>query len=315
MGEFDLIETIRAAGHAADPGLRLGIGDDAAVVDVPDGESLVVTTDTLNSGIHFLPSTPAENIGHKALAVNLSDLAAMGARPRWVTLNLSLPEADQAWVDAFMVGFYTLAGRFGVSLVGGDTCAGPMSITVTALGSVTEGRCLTRAGARPGDIVLVSGHLGDAALALAGMKSGEPVSARLAAALERPMPRVELGRALAGVATACIDLSDGLLADLGHLCKASGLGARLDLVSLPASSGLSGLDEQTRWNLQLGGGDDYELCFTIDPAIVESLAGKGGFDDLAITRVGEMTPEEGIRCLTPDGTDFQPERSGFGHFN
>ena len=250
MAEFDLIERIRVRAMARE-GVLLGIGDDAAVLHVPAGHELVVTADTLNAGVHFpLDAAPAD-IGWKALAVNLSDLASMGARPAWCTLSLSLPADDPAWLDGFLDGFLELADAHAVALVGGDTTRGPLSIAVTAMGWVEAGAALRRDGARIGDEVWVTGTLGDAAAALvlgghvplpldgAAMPVVEAGNAAvLRARLARPTPRVVVGRALAGLAHACVDVSDGLLADLGHICRRSGVGAVIELARLPASPAL-----------------------------------------------------------------------------
>ena len=234
-GEFDLIARIRAR-VATRADVVLGIGDDAALLAPPPGRQLVVTADTLNEGVHFPRGTSPADVGWKALAVNLSDLASMGAEPAWCTLSLSLPQSDPAWIEGFLDGFLDLAGQHGIALVGGDTTRGPLSIAVTAMGLVEPGRALRRDGARVGDEVWVTGTLGDAAGGLA-LLDREPVPA-LRARLDRPTPRVATGRALAGIATACVDVSDGLLADLGHVCARSHVAARIDVDALPASAAL-----------------------------------------------------------------------------
>ena len=314
-GEFALIDRIRArvAGRAD---VVLGIGDDAALLQVPPGHQLVVTTDTLVAGVHFPLDTPVADLGWKALAVNLSDLAAMGAAPAWVSLALTLPQADADWVDDFLDGFLELADLHHLSLVGGDTTRGPLSVTITAHGLVPDGQALRRDGARPGDDVWVTGTLGDAAGALAQHVAGGAYSAKLRYRLDRPTPRVDAGLALRGVATAAIDVSDGLLADLGHVLAASGAGARLDLGRLPTSRTLADhFDERRRWELQLAGGDDYELCFTAPPhaalAIEQALA---GFDTGA-TVIGHVVAGHGIVCTTPDGDAYAPPATGYDHFH
>jgi len=328
MAEFDLIESIRAraAAHAS---VLLGIGDDAALLQVPPGHELAVTADTLNAGVHFPADAAPADIGWKALAANLSDLAAMGARPAWCTLSLSLPEDDARWLEAFLDGFLELADVHAVALVGGDTTRGPLSIAVTAMGWVESGAALRRDGACAGDEVWVTGTLGDAAASLVlGGHMPLPVpgaalpaveagtTAALHARLARPTPRVGAGRALAGLAHACVDVSDGLLADLGHVCRRSGVGAEVELASLPASAELrtAFADIGLRNTLQAAGGDDYELCFTVAPdrrdAVVRALERAG----VAATRIGRIVPGDGVRALSADGTQWCPPRDGYIHF-
>jgi thiamine-monophosphate kinase len=259
VAEFALIDRIRKRCDATRADVRLGIGDDAALLAVPSGKLLAVSTDTLVAGVHFLPDTAARDIGWKALAVNLSDLAAMGAEPAWATLALTLPSADARWVDEFADGFAELSREHCVALVVGDTTQGPLSITVTIHGLVPAGAALTRAAARVGDGVYVTGTLGDAAAGLLLVQSNAEASAPLLERLHRPTPRVQQGLILRGRATACIDVSDGLAADLGHICDASGVGAQIDADALPASSELSAaFDANARRAFQLAGGDDYE---------------------------------------------------------
>jgi thiamine-monophosphate kinase len=313
--EFSLIRRLASLVPTSGADIECSIGDDGAVLCPDSGERLVVATDTLNEGTHFLPGADAGALGHKALAVNLSDLAAMGASPRWALLNLSLPREDAAWIEAFGSGFAGLAERTGVRLVGGDTCAGPLSLVVTVLGTQEPGRSLRRDGARPGDDVWVSGCLGDAALALERRLAGRPVEGRLAEALDAPEPRLALGRRLVGVAGACIDVSDGLLADLGHIATASGLGAVLTVADLPASPALAALEDDTRrWSLQLCGGDDYELCFTAPVAQRDTIRGIARDIDLRLTRVGSMEQGAAVRCRAPDGAAFRPARRAWEHF-
>ena len=317
MKEFQLIRQIQqqtsaALVNAADAGVSLGIGDDAAVLDVPAGYQLVAATDTLNAGTHFPTDTPAFDIGYKCLAVNLSDLAAMGAVPRWALLSLSLPQAGSDWVQSFTDGFSSLAQRHGVSLVGGDTTSGPLSVSLTALGIVEPGQALQRNAAKAGDLLVVSGTVGGAAYALDQLQAGNAAQERHL--LDRPQPRVRLGRALAGFANACIDISDGLLADLGHVLRASACGARLELDKLPASDAMAQLDDEDRWNYQLAGGDDYELLFTL-PQQHESMLAKWRQQlDIRLSVIGEIEAQEGCRCTGPGGVDYDPEKSGYEHF-
>lgn len=314
-GEFALIDRIRARAGRRDD-VVLGIGDDAAVLAVPGGQQLVVCTDTLVAGVHFPEDTAPADIGWKSLAVNLSDLAAMAAEPAWCTLAMALPEPDEAWLDSFLDGFLELADAEGVSLVGGDTTRGPLCITVTAHGFVAPGQALRRDGARAGDDIWVTGTLGDAAGALAQWRARGPASAKLRHRLDRPTPRLAAGRALRGLASAGIDLSDGLAADLGHVLAASGAGARIELGRLPCSRTLADhFAEPRRWDLQLSGGDDYELCFTAPPAraleIEQALAAAG----VTATVVGQVEAEPGVRYGTPEGGAWTPAASGYQHFD
>ena len=248
--EFALIDRIRRR-IVSRPDVLLGIGDDAALLQVPPGHWLAVATDTLNADVHFPADTRPEDVGWKALAVNLSDLAAMAAQPAWATLSLSLPRADERWLDAVLDGFLAIAGEYDIALVGGDTTRGPLSVCVTVHGLVTAGAALRRDGARAGDDVWVSGSLGDAAAALAQWRAGGAADHARRNRLDRPRPRVATGRALAGVANAAIDLSDGLLADLGHVCAASKVGAVIELATLPASPALlASFDHTARAGLQ-----------------------------------------------------------------
>ena len=328
MAEFDLIERIRARAIARD-GVLLGIGDDAALLQVPAGHELAVTADTLNAGVHFPADAPPADIGWKALAVNLSDLASMGARPAWCTLSLSLPGDDTAWLDAFLDGFLGLADTHAVALVGGDITRGPLSIAVTAMGWVEAGAALRRDGARPGDDVWVTGTLGDAAAALV-LGGYVPIpldgvampvveagnAAALRARLARPAPRVAVGRALAGLAHACVDVSDGLLADLGHICRRSGVGAEIELARLPASPALRAAyaDDELRAALQAAGGDDYELCFSASTAAREAVARALEQAGTTGTRIGRITDGDGVRALAADGSPWRPFRGGYVHF-
>ena len=314
MLEFDLIARIHAR-CATRADVVLGIGDDAALLQVPASMQLVVAMDTLNAGVHFPEATTPADIGWKALAVNLSDLAAMGARPAWCTLSLSLPEADATWIDAFLDGFLELAGAHGAALVGGDTTRGPLSICVTAHGLVEAGSALRRSGARVGDDIWTSGTLGDAAGALAQLQAGNAVDPALHARLDRPVPRVALGRALRGIATACIDVSDGLLADLGHVCMASTVGAEVEIDALPASAALrSAFDEGSRRTLQATGGDDYELCFTTPAAMRGDVEQAARVADVEIARIGRVVEGEGVVALDAGGKRWFPPRGGYMHF-
>ena len=315
MTEFDLIARIRARAGTRDD-VSQGIGDDAAVLSLPVGQDLIVSTDTLNSGVHFPPETGPSDIGWKALAVNLSDLASMGARPAWCTLNLCLPKADGDWLDAFLDGFLQLAVRHDVALVGGDTTRGPLSITATVHGFVPHGTALLRSGAQVGDDIWISGTLGDAAGALRQWHAGQPVDPGLRARLDRPTPRIELGLALRGIASACIDVSDGLLADLGHVVVASGAGAEVDIALLPSSRAMvAALDEASRIAMQLGGGDDYELCFTAPPMRAHDVLRAARRSRVAVTRIGRIERTPGLRLRDAAGIVSEAPRTGYRHFD
>ena len=311
-GEFDLIARIRAR-VATRADVVLGIGDDAALLAPPPGRQLVVTADTLNDGVHFPRGTSPADVGWKALAVNLSDLASMGAEPAWCTLSLSLPQSDPAWIEGFLDGFLDLAGQHGIALVGGDTTRGPLSIAVTAMGLVEPGRALRRDGARVGDEVWVTGTLGDAAGGLA-LLDREPVPA-LRARLDRPTPRVAAGRALAGIATACVDVSDGLLADLGHVCARSHVAAHLDVDALPASAALrEAFGEADRIALQASGGDDYELCFTAPADAGADIGAVSAQLGLRFTRIGRIVAGEGVHPVDAKSQPWSSPRRGYDHF-
>jgi thiamine-monophosphate kinase len=313
VAEFDLIARIRARVPQRDD-VVLGIGDDAALLQPPAGRQLAVAMDTLNAGVHFPDGTAPADIGWKALAVNLSDLAAMAAQPAWCTLSLSLPDADAGFVDGFLDGFLQLAREHEVALVGGDTTRGPLSVCVTVHGFVGAGEALRRAGAQAGDELWVSGTLGDAAAGLVQWRQGGAADAVLRARLDRPTPRVALGLALRGIATACIDVSDGLLADLGHVCRASGVGAVLDIDALPASDALrTGFDAEGRRALQAGGGDDYELCFSAPASrradVLDAARGR-----VAVTRIGRIVDAPGVAIVDARGAPWSPPATGYQHF-
>ena len=312
--EFDLIERIRQR-VASRGDVVLGIGDDAALLQLPAGMQLVVAMDTLNSGVHFPPETAPADIGWKALAVNLSDLAAMGARPAWCTLSLSLPDADAGFVDGFLDGFLALAAEHEIALVGGDTTRGPLSACVAIHGFIEPGTALRRDGARVGDEVWISGTPGDAAGALAQWHAGGAIDPALRARLDRPTPRVSLGRALRGIATSCIDVSDGLLADLGHVCKASAVGARVDVDALPVSQALRncfGADARRR--LQATGGDDYELCFTA-PVECHAAAIEAASAHVTVACIGRVIEGVDVSTVDAHGQAWRPSVAGYRHFD
>ncbi len=313
--EFDLIARIRARVADRDD-VIVGIGDDAALLSVPSGRQLVVAMDTLNVGVHFPAGTAPVDIGWKALAVNLSDLAAMAATPAWCTLSLSLPQSEVAWLDGFLDGFLELAARHGVALVGGDTTRGPLSVCVTAHGLVESRGALLRSGACVGDDVWITGTLGDAAAALRQWQSGDSMVPALRARLDRPTPRIAAGLALAGIAHACIDVSDGLLADLGHVCRASRVGADIDVDALPSSAALRAWsDAVARRELQATGGDDYELCFTAPKTARLAVTDALSACDVPATRIGRITADTGKLVLRDAaGVAWSPPRAGYVHF-
>jgi len=288
----------------------LGVGDDAALLRPATGCELVVSTDLLLEGTHFRADAEPRTLGHKALAVNLSDMAAMGASPRWATLALAVPSADEAWLAAFAAGFFALAERFGVELVGGDTTCGPRAICVAILGEVPAGQALLRAGARPGDAIWVSGELGAAALALA-----RPEITGAQKRLHEPEPRVALGERLRGLASSAIDVSDGFAQDLGHILQRSSCGALVEYERLPKSAEFSRLaDPALERRCVLAGGDDYELVFTAPPAAEGAIARLGREIGLALARVGEVragAPE--LAVLDASGAPI-PAGRGYDHF-
>lgn len=316
--EFSLIKRLceQITGAGSD-GLVLGPGDDAALFNVPSGQQLVVTTDTLNAGIHFFTDTDPADIGHKSLAVNLSDLAAMGATPKWVTLNLSLPKSEMdlpAWIDGFASGFAPLAAQHQVALAGGDMTSGPLSVTITAMGCLPNGSAVLRSGAQPGDAVFVTGTLGDAAAALHLFNAGHSVPDNWQQRLLRPSPRLATGQALRGIASSMIDISDGLLADLGHILDASGCAATIECGCLPLSAALRGHPEFD-WQWPLAGGDDYELCFTAAPEQMDPIMQIAADTGTPVTRIGEIWSGQGIVCLGPDGKPMTFEQTGWDHFH
>jgi thiamine-monophosphate kinase len=298
---------------------KLGVGDDCALLTVSTGQELAVSTDMLVSGVHFFADARPDWLGHKALAVNLSDLAAMGATPRWATLALALPAADEPWLNQFSRGFFALADSCGVELVGGDTTKGPLNICITVGGEVPSGRALRRDGAQIGDDIWVTGTIGDAALSLAGQRGEIELRAtdvpRLAERLHQPQPRIEAGIALRDSAHAAIDISDGLAQDLGHILERSGCGAEIDIDTVPRSPELAHYSGQAiTTRCLLAGGDDYELCFTAAAsarAAIEALATKLG---LRMTRIGGTERSAGLRLRDGGGKEIALPATGYDHF-
>ena len=294
----------------------IGPGDDAAIINVPADSQLVISTDTLNADVHFYADADPYTIGHKALAVNLSDLAAMGADAHWVTLNLSLPgdwSNPGSWLEPFSAGFGRLAREHSVELLGGDTTSGPLAITVTAMGLVPKAQAVLRNGAQPGELIVVSGHLGAAAGALALLQNGQTPPPGWQKCLQQPTPRLALGRALRSVATSMIDISDGLMADLQHVLTQSGCGARIQLSALPLLASLT-KHPLFDWCWPLAGGDDYELCFTVaasDQAMLESISQAM---QVPLNVIGQTTDDDQLMCLDENGDSLSLEHMGWNHF-
>ena len=318
LSEFEIIR--RFFTHPARNAV-LGVGDDAAIVRARPGYEWVMTTDMLVAGRHFTRDADPEWLGHKALAVNLSDIAAMGAQPRWATLALALPRADARWLAAFARGFMRLARRHGVDLVGGDTTRGPLNICVQVVGEVPLGRALRRDGARAGDDVWVSGTLGDAALALTAQQLGVAPRDRraLQSRLDAPAPRIALGMALRGIARSAIDVSDGLIADLGHICERSRVAAEVELGRVPVSAIVKRyLDRTPARAAVLAGGDDYELVFTAGRGERTAIARLAARLRLRVTRIGRTVRRRRgaapVTVLGPDGKSLAPARKGYEHF-
>lgn len=315
LGEFDLIARYFDRGPARRA--LLGIGDDCALIrpETP-GAVLAITTDMLVCDRHFLADAPPDSVGHKALAVNLSDLAAMGARPLAFTLAIALPRVDEAWLEAFARGMFELADRSACELIGGDTTRGPLTISITALGELPAGSALRRDAGQPGDDLWVSGALGGAAFAVREALAGRPLPVGHPALerMERPQPRLALGMALRHLARAAIDVSDGLASDLGHVLARSRLGAELDWTAIPVEPCLSGMAEVDRQALALAGGDDYELLFSAAPENRVAIAALGKRLGVPLTRIGALTPGSGLRIRDARGQTLAPSSGGFDHF-
>jgi thiamine-monophosphate kinase len=319
MGEFELINSYfkRPTRHAV-----LGGGDDCALLAPGAGHQWAISTDMLVEGRHFLSTVDPRLLGHKALAVNLSDLAACGAQPVAFTLALSLPRADKHWVERFSNGLYEEAEAHGCELIGGDTTRGPLNICITVFGQVPVGQALLRQAAEPGDDIYISGQVGDARMALEVFRgqlelSGEAF-ARCRARMEQPTPRVALGMALRPLAHAAIDVSDGLLGDLGHILARSGCGAQIETRWLEGSDATSpdllSLSWNRRLDMALAGGDDYELLFTAPRAMRERIHAAGHDCDVPVTRIGEITEQPGMRVLDPQGQPLLRRFASFDHF-
>jgi thiamine-monophosphate kinase len=321
QSEFSLIDQFFKARGVLRDDVVLAIGDDAAVTTIPAGYQLVTAVDTLVNGVHFPLDSQPFDVGHKALAVNLSDLAAMGAEPAWATLALTLPEADDSWLQQFCDGFFQLAKVFNVQLIGGDTTQGPLSVTVQIMGLVPQSKAITRSGAQPGDQIFVSGTLGDAALGLQihqqtlpANRLSEQQATVLCDRLHRPLPRVGLGIALRDIASSMIDISDGLAADLTHILEASKVGATIAMEQLPVSDSVQTLRESVDIETSvLRGGDDYELCFTVPENRATKLQDIARQLGVMLSHIGVIEARSGLRVLNK-GKEMTLAQLGFEHF-
>ncbi len=309
LSEFGLIQRFFAQQSLKSPHNQLGVGDDCALLEIPAGYQLAVTTDTMVENVHFFAGADPRQLGHKLLAVNLSDLASMGAEPFAVTLALTLPKVDEVWLSQFSQGFLDLAQQYTVDLIGGDTTKGYLTLTVQALGLVPKGLAMKRSAAKPGDFVYVTGCLGDAGLGLKIEQGYQCLSPDQALQqFHQPLPCVEQGLALRGIANACIDISDGLAADLGHILEKSAVGAAIDVDALPLSAAVKGYIAETGdWQMPLTAGDDYQLCFTVSPDKVKDLT-------IACWQIGKIEQQPGLRVLR-SGKFQTLEVQGFEHFS
>jgi thiamine-monophosphate kinase len=317
VGEFELINTFFTRGSKGDD-VVLGIGDDCAIVRPPAGRDLVMSIDTLVEGVHFPHHTEPLKIGMRVMCTCLSDLAAMGATPHWFTLALTLLHAESAWLSEFSEGLFQIANQFQCSLIGGDTTKGPLTISVQVHGSVAPGTALKRGGGKPGDIIYVTGDLGDGAAALAALSNKLTVNPSAYAYLMKrffaPTPRIQEGQFLSRKATAAIDISDGLIADLGKLCSASGLGAMVDVARLPISQHWRDqVNQEQALDWALNGGDDYQLCFTLPPTLVEPINQAVHKGQIRATPIGKLVPHSGVQ-LFHSGQPYQVTDHGYDHF-
>jgi thiamine-monophosphate kinase len=315
LGEFDLIAKYftRTVTRAT-----LGVGDDCALFAPAPGMQLAVSSDMLVEGRHFLPTVAPDRLGHKALAVNLSDLAACGAKPLGFTLALAMPRVDERFLDGFARGLLALADAHDCELIGGDTTQGPLSLCITVFGELPQGQALLRSGAHAGDDLYVSGTLGDARLALEVFRGTVALDGagfeQVRAAMERPQPRVALGLALRGVATSAIDVSDGLLGDLAHVLRRSGVGAELQVDALPRSAVLRTLPEALQREYTLAGGDDYELVFSAAPGDATRVAAAARSAQVAVTRIGRLSAGTGLQLIDRGGRAVANTFGSFDHF-
>ena len=312
--EFELINRHFRRDYPDRSDVLVGIGDDAAVVEPPPGQSLVVSTDTMLVDTHFFRNAEPADVGYRALATAISDLAATGAEPLYATLNLCIPENDENWLKQFSDGLFELATQYKIALIGGDTVRGPLNVGVTAYGVVEKDKRVLRSGAKPGDSLYITGTLGDAALGVrsktGGLDAGREALQYFQQRLNRPVPRIEAGRAVREIATAMIDLSDGLLADLGHILEASGVGARVELEKIPLSHFYESVLSEVGYDPAIAGGDDYELCFTTSAEVDADLTKM----NVPVTRIGEILTDSGLEVVEPSGRLYSPSYIGYSHF-
>lgn len=318
LHEFELIKRYFYQSARAF-GVNLGIGDDCALLQPPEGKLIAVSMDSLVGGIHFPRNADPELIAERALRVNLSDLAAMGAEPLWFTLGLTLPKVDERWLEGFARGLFTVADEYNIALVGGDTTRGPLAMTIQVHGAVEAEQAFLRSGARIGDVVFVTGNLGDAAAALAVIRQelsvGKAAFNYFMSHYYRPVPRIKEAKLLRGIIHCAIDVSDGLLADLGHICEESGVAARIDIERVPVSTALNKVGEAEQiadW--ALAGGDDYQLCFTVNAQNLPRVQKLIADGKLHATAIGEIVKGSGVTCLL-EGEVFEPKRTGYNHFD
>lgn len=320
MTEFQLIKHYFANVRSSRKDVLLGIGDDAALLQIPANQTLAVSSDTLIAGVHFLKNTKPQDIAYKSLAVNLSDLAAMGAQPAWITLALTIPAVEENWLNLFSEGFFELMNVHQLALIGGDTTKGELSITLQAMGFVPENQALKRTNAKPGDEIYVTGTLGDSGLALRILQNQVALNNIfdknfLLSRLNRPTPRVNIGVALRNISDCAIDISDGLAADLNHILESSSVGARLCVEDLPLSSSLiKAVNQEIAIDLALNAGDDYELCFTVNPLQKKYLSELAEKEKCAMTRIGVIEKGSGLHLHYRDGNAYRGKIKGYQHF-
>lgn len=319
MKEFELIQNYFADRGFARKDVVLGIGDDGAVINVPENSQLVVSTDTMVKGIHFFDDISPRALGHRVVAVNLSDLAAMGAEPAWISIAVTLEQIEESWIREFTDGIFEICEYYNVQVIGGDTTQGPLSITITAQGIVPKDKAITRSGAKPGDWIYVTGTLGDAGLAIEAIRDNHvlPIKyqAHLKNRLEYPTPRVAIAQALREIASSAIDISDGLLADLGHIFERSNVGAQINVEQIPLSDALKGsVDESRYYDFALAAGDDYELLFTVGEDRRGALEVGMSHYGIDFTSIGQINGQSGKIELRKDGQPFEFEGRGYEHF-